>query len=160
MIEPSTFYGDTYLNLTRELAAAYRTDAVIAPTVAPTPTPSATIENPKGLTDSLGFQAMPTPSVSPTPMPTATATPTAAASPSYTATSTSTPMPTATASAAASPTLQPSPSPTDAPSETPPIQPQFGLDRTPPGVWVIAGGVALLIGMALGGIWSIRRVVR
>jgi hypothetical protein len=160
MIEPSVSYGDTYLNLTRELAAAYRAGAVIAPTVAPAASPAATTQNPKGLADSLGFQAMPTPSASPTPMPTATATPTATASP----TCTSTPMPTATASApaTASPTLRPSPSPTDTPtpSETPPIQPQSGLDGMPPGVWAVVGGVALLIGMALGGVWSSRRAAR
>jgi len=158
MIEPSTSYGDTYLNLTRELAAAYRTGAVIAPTVAPALTPTATIGNPQSLADTLGFQAMPTPSASSTPTPVATATPTATASP----TSTSTPMPTATASATVSPTLQPSPSPTDtpAPTETPPTQPQSGLNSMPPGVWIVVGGVALLIGMALGGIWSGRRAMR
>jgi hypothetical protein len=164
MIEPSTSYGDTYLNLTRDLAAAYRAGAVIAPTVAPAASPTATTGNPKGLADSLGFQAMPTLSASSTPMPTATATPTATASPTCTATSTSTPMPTATASATAtaSPTLQPSPLPTDTPTptETPPIQPQSGLDSVPPGMWVVAGGVALLIGMALGGVWSSRRAIR
>ena len=32
-IEPSVSYGDTYLNLTRELAAAYRSGVVSAPTV-------------------------------------------------------------------------------------------------------------------------------
>jgi hypothetical protein len=153
-IEPSASYGDTYLNLTRDLAAAYRAGAVIAPTVTPAASPTVTTENPKGLADSLGFQAMPTPSASPAPTHTATATPTATASP----TSTSTPMPTATASAAASPTLQPSPSPTDtpAPSATPPIPPPSGLD----GVWVVVGGVALLIGMALGGVWSSHRAMR
>jgi hypothetical protein len=158
MIEPSTSYGDTYLNLTRELAAAYRTGAVIAPTVAPALTPTATIGNPQSLADTLGFQAMPTPSASSTPTPVATATPTATASP----TSTSTPMPTATASATVSPTLQPSPSPTDtpAPTETPPTQPQSGLNSMPSGVWIVVGGVALLIGMALGGIWSGRRAMR
>ena len=159
-IEPSASYGDTYLNLTRDLAAAYRAGAVIAPTVAPAASPTATTENPKGLADSLGFQAVPTPSASPAPTPTAT--PTTTASPTCTATSTSTPMPTATASAAASPTLQPSPSPTDtpAPSATPPIPPQPGLDGVPLGVWVVVGGVALLIGMALGGVWSSRRAMR
>jgi len=158
MIEPSTSYGDTYLNLTRELAAAYRTGAVTAPTVAPALTPTATIGNPQSLADTLGFQAMPTPSASSTPTPVATATPTATALP----TPTSTPMPTATASATVSPTLQPSPSPTDtpAPTETPPTQPQSGLNSMPPGVWIVVGGVALLIGMALGGIWSGRRAMR
>ena len=158
MIEPSTSYGDTYLNLTRELAAAYRTGAVTAPMVAPALTPTATIGNLQSLADTLGFQAMPTPSASSTPTPVATATPTATASP----TPTSTPMSTATASATVSPTLQPSPSPTDtpAPTETPPTQPQSGLNSMPPGVWIVVGGVALLIGMALGGIWSGRRAMR
>jgi hypothetical protein len=60
------------------------------------------------------------------------------------------------------PTLQPSPSPTatPAPSETPPIQSPSELSSMPPGVWVIAGGIALLIGMTLGGIWSSRRAMR
>ncbi len=160
MIEPSVSYGDTYLNLTRELAAAYRAGAVIAPTAAPAASPTATTENRKGLADPSGFRAMPTPSASSTPMPTATSTPTATASPTFT----STPMPTATASATAtaSPTLRPSPSPTDTstPSETPPIQPQSGLDGVSPGVWMVVGGVALLIGMALGGVWSSRRAAR
>ena len=104
-IEPSVSYGDAYLNLTRDLAAAYRAGAVIAPTVAPAASPTATIGNPQSLADTLGFQAMPTPSASSTPTPVATATPTATASP----TSTSTPMPTATTSATASPTLSTQP---------------------------------------------------
>lgn len=110
-IEPSAAYGDLYLNLTRELAAAYKSgeamvpspqgEEVSAPTATVITTPTATATT------------VPSPTtIASTSTPTATLTPL----PTATATSTPTSSPTATATVAASGALPP-PS-TDAPLAT------------------------------------------
>ena len=92
-IEPSVTYGDFYLNLTHDLANAFRSGQELIPT--PTPTRTATP------TDT------PTPSHTPTPTDTHTPTPT------YTHTPTSTPTDT--------PTPPPSPTTTFTPTFTPQV---------------------------------------
>ena len=89
-IEPSVTYGDLYLNLTRDLANAFRSGQVFVPTATPTPT------------------STPTPTLTPsnTPTPTETHTPTL----TYTPTPTSIPTDT--------PTTSPSPTATFAPTFT------------------------------------------
>lgn len=85
-IEPSTSYGDFYINLTRDLAAAFRSSQVFIPTPTPsdTPTPSSTP------TPTYTH----TPTLTNTPTPTHTHTPTFTASPTLPPTSTSTNSPT------------------------------------------------------------------
>jgi hypothetical protein len=110
-IEPSTAYGDLYLNLTRELAAAYKSGEAMLPSpqgeevAAPTATVIATATETATAVPSTSTTAR-------TSTPTATLTP----PPTATATSTPTSSPTGTATAAASRAL-PSPS-TDAPPAT------------------------------------------
>jgi len=144
MIEPSVSYGNTYLNLTHELAAAYRSSTLAEPATAtavpatatapPTPTPKPTF----------------TPTAHPTWTPAPTATVTPAPSPTLTATATATPTPTATASASP-PTKEPANIPT-LESPTPQVSP--GPDSVPSIVWIVAG-VAVLLGIIL----AARRVV-
>ena len=115
MLEPSVTYGDLYLNLTTELAAAYKAGASPpAPTATPTPVPLPT--NTPAPTDT----PMPTDTPIPTETPTATAThtpspsPTFTETPSPTATSTGTPTPTSTATS--TPTLPPTATSTHTPA--------------------------------------------
>lgn len=113
MIEPSVTYGSAYLDLTRELAAQYKSSA---PAVDASPTPTAT---------SLPPTPTPTWTMTLSPTPTATATPTPTPSPTGTPTSTPTltltPTPTATSTPTPPATLSPtaSPSPSATPSATP-----------------------------------------
>jgi hypothetical protein len=163
-IEPSVSYGDTYLNLTRDLAAAYRTSTVIAPTVPPAPSPTETVsvtptEIPSPLEPS-GLRPMSVPTVtmpaSPTPSPTVTITP--SPSPTSTATSTSTSTPTATASATLSPTI--APTEISFPTQTStPVQVSGPADISP-GVWVVVGISALVSGVILGSISARHRTAR
>jgi hypothetical protein len=150
-IEPSVAYGDTYLNLTRELAAVFRTGIVVAPSVASAPSPVAvTVVTPAANPQDL--RAMSAAAPSPTPTPTVTTTP--SPSPTDAATSTSTPTPTATASATPWPTSVP----TETPFPTPTSMPSFvsGLGQVPFGLWMIVGTAALVLGAVLGGV-SVRR---
>lgn len=144
-IEPSVSYGDTYLNLTRELAAAYRSGAVVPSSVAPAP-PTATVP-------------VPTPTARPA-LPTSTATATRTLTP--TCTPTFTPTVAATASATPSPTNTriPTAAPTDTPALTetpPPALP--ALSDVPPGTLAAVGLAMILVGFILGGVWG-RRVRR
>lgn len=151
-IEPSVAYGDTYLNLTRELAAAYRTGTLVAPAVASAPSPvAATVVTPTA--EAQDLRAMSVAAASPTLMPTLTTTP--SPSPTGVATSTSTPTPTATTSATPWPTSVP----TETPSPTPTPMPSFvfGPEQVPFGMWVMVGTAALALGAVLGGISARRR---
>ncbi len=146
-IEPSVGYGDFYLNLTRELAGAYRT-AQIPPTPISSPTPPPTASPPPsegGATSpSAAGQRIPfspTPSVTPTP----TATPTATRTPSPAATAVPSPTPSSTATPAPSPTVSPTP---------------------PPAAGVFAGlvgalwGHSGLIAIALAGLLAVGQALR
>lgn len=129
-IEPSVSYGDFYLNFTRDLADAFRTDQEFIPT--PTPSPTNTPTN--------------TSTPSNTPAPTNTHTPT----PTYTPTPTSTPTDT--------PAASPTPTTTVAPTFTPQViaqimptpKPTRGTSTaTPTRIGAIADGVPIWLGPAL-----------
>jgi hypothetical protein len=114
MIEPSVTYGNTYLDITREMASRYKQgqpamgDAAVrkaAATSTLVPTP----------------HLLPTFTATPTPEPTATLT----ATPTATRTPTATPMPTRTAT----PTF--TVTPTSAPTHTPTSSPTATMTRTP-----------------------------
>jgi hypothetical protein len=143
MIEPSVSYGDTFLNLTRELAAAYRTGAVAAPTIAPTSSPTAATAVEPTLAPMIA-QAQPVPS-STFALPTSTAAATAKPSPTSTET--------------VAPTLAPVTSTpvtelaeTLASTETPlPVALPESGDPSP-WPWVAMAAVALLTGGIFGGV--------
>ena len=149
-IEISAGYGDFYLNLTAELAAAYRQGAPAAlgeaPTAAPPPTETpAPTEEPQ--------PTAPPPTDTPTPPPTDTPTPT------LTLTSTPSPSPTLTPTnvptATPSPTNTPASTPTPTPTPTPKL-----ADRAatwPWGRWALGAAVALL---ALGAVVQALRLRR
>ena len=151
-IEPSVAYGDTYLNLTRELAAAYRTGTLVAPAVTSAPSPmTATVVTPAANPQDL--RAMSAAAASPTPTPTVTTSP--SPSPTDAATSTSTPTLTATASATPWPTLVPTETPFPTATPMPPFV--SGLSQVPFSMWVMVGTAALALGVVLGGISARRR---
>lgn len=157
-IEPSASYGDSYLNLTRELATAYRSGATTAPAVpasaAPAPAvaaapPAADAASQKALAAPPSQPATSAPTARPVASPTAGATATLAPSP--TVTPAPTVAPELTATAAASPTrLRARPSDTPAPTKTPTPHPSSPLDVLPLGAWVAIGGGALMLGAVLG----------
>lgn len=92
-IEPSTTYGDAYIGLTAELAAAYRNAAFVAPTATPPPLPTQT---PEPLPTATPELIVPTATATVTPTATPTLTPTATAIPTATPFRLSTPTATAT----------------------------------------------------------------
>jgi len=149
MIEPSISYGDAYLGLTRELAAAFRANAAIIPATVP-------VESPTALATPLpvaiqAAQAAPTPTAAQIALPTSTATVT----PSPAATETGTPTLTPTVS----------PSATALPTETPlptqmPMPVQASDPEIPPAVLVIIGVAALVFGAVLGSVSARRRSPR
>jgi hypothetical protein len=141
-IEPSVNYGETYLNLTRELAAGYRSSALPA---APSP-PSEQLQPPSPTPTAEMATQTPASTPSPSPSPSPTLTPTPTPSPSAT--------PTATWTATAAPTSTPlpsaTPSPTALPSSTPSptVQPSVLADSARlaqdyPGL--LAGGIGVCL---------------
>jgi len=157
-IETSVGYGDFYLNLTAELAAAYRQGVMAAPVTAPSATPPPTdtpepTEEPQPTAPPATDTATPAPSPSPTPTPTPTPlpspTPTATSVPTHTPTPTRTPTPTPSPTAPA--TVTPPPSPTPA-----------LLERAAAwtwGRWASGAAVALLALGAAAWAWRLRRDV-
>jgi len=146
-IETSAGYGDLYLNLTVELAAAYRQSAPAAlgeaPTAPPPPTEtSAPTEEPEPTALSPLDTPTPLPTDTPTPPPTRTSTPSPSPSPtptnlpSHTPSPTSTPLPTSTSTPPPTPTL----------AERAAAWPWSG--------WALGAAVALLALGAVG--WALR----
>jgi hypothetical protein len=149
-IETSTGYGDFYLNLTAELAAAYRQGAPAAlgeaPTEPSTETPMPT-ETPQPIVPPP--MDTPTPLPTDTPAPTPSPTPTLSPTPSPTATNVPTPTPSPTS------TPPPTPAPTPFPTPTPTL-----TDRAMTwswGGWALGAAVALL---ALGAVVQALRLRR
>ncbi|HKZ86954.1 MAG TPA: glycoside hydrolase family 99-like domain-containing protein [Anaerolineae bacterium] len=129
-IEPSVSYGDYYLNLTRDLANAYRSGQELIPT--PTPTRTAT--------------PTPTPTPSDTPTPTDTSTPT----PTDTHTPTSTPTDTPTSSPSPTLTFTPTFSPQAVAQITPAPKPTRSLPTVAPTrIASTSNGVPIWIGPML-----------
>jgi len=149
-IETSVGYGDFYLNLTAELAAAYRQGAPAAlgeaPTAAPPPTETpAPTEEPQ--------PTAPPSTDTPTPLPTDTPMPTLTPTPSPSPSPTPTDVPTATLS----PTNTPAPTPTPTSTPTPTL-----VERAatwPWGGWALGAAVALLAIVAVARVLPMRRDV-
>jgi len=139
-IEPSVSYGDAYLSLTRELAAAYKSGEVTV-SLAALALPTATVLAPVKMA-----QAVTVPTATYTALPTLTTTATRTPFPTLTLT------PTATASATPLPTRAPTDTPV--PTETSPSS--GGRESLSPGALAIAGAAILLLGAVLGGLWGRR----
>jgi hypothetical protein len=144
-IETSAGYGDFYLNLTAELAAAYRqgvpSTPETAPTAAPTPTETpAPTEEPQPTAPPPTDTPTPLPTDTPTPPPTRTSTPSPSPSPTPTNLPTHTPSPTST--------------PLPTPTPTPTLTLAERAAAWPWGGWALGAAVALL---ALGAVvWVLR----
>ncbi len=126
-IEPATGYGDTYLNLTSELAATYRSVS-FGPTE--TPEPTSTLEPPTATPAPATATPVVTPTATVTPIFTPTATITPTATPFRLATPTTTPPPSPlppTANFPPPPTVLPYPTP----YPTSPIQ-RLPVESVPP----------------------------
>jgi hypothetical protein len=144
-IEPSVAYGDAYLNLTRELAAAYRSGAVVASTPVPAKAQAAATSQPTAPVMIAAQAVLPTATATALPTSTPTNTPT----PTETATSLPTSTPTSTF------TSTPRPTSTPPPTETP-VPPDM-LENVSPAGWLALGAAALSLGAVLGGWWGARR---
>lgn len=151
MIEPSATYGDSYLNLARELAAAYRAGTLAAP-----PAPAA-----------VAAQAVATAAPTVTPSPTSTSTPTPAPTASPTATPTSTPQPTAIATPTETPTETPTKTPTPLPSATATASVRPTGTPVADSLLSVAdkplapiGAATVLAGALVGGVWRRRQAAQ
>lgn len=172
-IEPSVSYGDSYLNLTRELATAYRSGAAIAPAVpapaVPAPAaPAPAVAAAPPAADAASQKALAAPPSQP-----ATSAPTArpVASPTAGATATQAPLPTATLAPTVAPTrTAPATAPATAaatatrpralPTDTPAPHLPAPLDALPLGAWVAIGAGALTLGAVLGAATARRSLPR
>jgi hypothetical protein len=143
-IEPSAAYGDTYLNLTRELGDLYRASEPIPPGVPGNPI----IANPTQLPDTAAV-VVPTAVVTPTPTLAPTATPTATPEPSPTATPepTLTPTPSPTESPTYPPTSTPAPTAPPTPTYQPPIERAASAVQS--NIGLVAAGAALVLILAV-----------
>ncbi|MGH9201206.1 MAG: glycoside hydrolase family 99-like domain-containing protein, partial [Vicinamibacterales bacterium] len=147
-IEPSATYGDFYLNLTRDLANAFRSGEVFVPTQTPTPTNTPTPSN------------TPLPSNTSTKTPTSTPTHTHTPTPTFTSAATYTPPPTAMATDA------PTPMPLAVGQVTPTRESIGSLSNAAPprspatGVPIWIGPLALTIAAVLLGFLLASRVRR
>jgi hypothetical protein len=149
-IEPSVGYGDFYLNLTAEMAAAYRQGASETPDVAP-PAAAPLADTPEP-TEEPPPTALP-PTETGTPLPTPTPSPSPAPTPTATAPLTQTP-----------PSISTPAHPTPEPTTPPPTPTPTLIERTaawPGGGWVLGTIVALLaIGAVAQALRLRREVVR
>jgi hypothetical protein len=153
-IEPSVAYGESYLNLTRELAAAYRGGA-LAPLAVPSTSPTPSTFPPTATPVEMIAQSMlSAPSVVPVASPIALPTATLTLTPSPIPTGTSAPVPTATDP----PTAQLNRLPADMPLPRETSVPTGGGVDVSVGAWVTLGGAALVLGVALGAVTGRRRV--
>jgi hypothetical protein len=146
-IEPSTAYGDFYLNLTRELAGAYHASGAVAgggsSSVAEVPTtaPASAAEAQAPAPAPPAAEATPTPTETPTPAPTGTPT------------LTPTPTPTTTPVHITLPSLTPSSSSGDLASTN--AEPYTQTEKLALGIGITSGAIGLIILGAIG-VWRLR----
>jgi len=154
-IEASVEYGDFYLNLTAELATAYRQAAAGVPTIAPTATAPPT-DTPEPTEEPLAAVAAaietPTPTATPTPTPPPTSMPTPSPPPTPTTTA-DRPTPETPEVFLPEPRLVPlMPEPTPSPTPDPTL-----IERAaavPGSRWIAGAAVALLAMVVV--VWAVR----
>jgi hypothetical protein len=159
-IETSAGYGDFYLNLTAEMAAAYRQGVPSAPEIAPTATSSPTdTPEPAGEAQLAAVPTTETPTPAATDTPSPLPTPTSAPSPTPTSAATSAPTHTPTPTRTPVPTpAHPAPA-TSAPLPTPTPSLTDRAAAWPGSGWVLGAAVALLAAGAAARAVRLRREI-